>query len=99
VLLGERESLHQGAKWHAFAAAHAALGNIESAEPYFQRALDFLTERCQWREAMLLAREWADVAWSLGQKERALELKERATAFSFRIPPPACEPEARRSRA
>jgi tetratricopeptide (TPR) repeat protein len=98
VLLGERESLHQGAKWHAFAAAHAALGDVESAEPYFQRALDFLTERRQWREAMLLAREWSDVAWSLGQKERALELKERATSFSFRIPPPA-RPEARKSRA
>jgi len=98
VLLGERESLHQGAKWHAFAAAYAALGDIESAEPYFQRALDFLTERRQWREAMLLAREWSDVAWSLDQKERALELKEQATAFSFRIPPPA-QPEARKSRA
>jgi hypothetical protein len=47
---------------------------------------------------MLLAREWSDVTWSLGQKDRALELKERATAFSFRIPPPA-RPVARRSRA
>jgi hypothetical protein len=64
-----------------------------------ERCLDFLTERRQWREAMLLAREWSDVAWSLGQKERALDLKERATAFSFRIPPPTREPEPRRSRA
>ena len=99
AILGERESLHQGAKWHAFAAAHAQLGNVDSAEPYFKRALDFLTERRQWREAMLLAREWSDVAWSLGQKERALELKERASSYSFRIPPSPREPEPRRSRA
>jgi transcriptional regulator with XRE-family HTH domain len=98
-ILGERESLHQGAKWHAFAAAHTALGDVDSAEPYFQRALDFLTERRQWREAMLLAREWADVSRSLGQTDRALELMERASSFAFRIPPPARESEPRRSRA
>jgi transcriptional regulator with XRE-family HTH domain len=99
ALLGERESLNQGVKWHAFAAAHAALGDMDSAEPYFQRALDFLTEHRQWREAMLLAREWADLARSRGETEKALDLSERASAYSFRIPPPARESEPRRSRA
>ena len=98
ALLGERESLNQGVKWHAFAAAHAALGDMDSAEPYFQRALDFLTEHRQWREAMLLAREWGDLAARAGQSAKAIELMERASSYSFRIPPPA-RPEARKSRA
>ena len=38
-------------KWHAFAAAHAALGDMDR----------------QWREAMLLAREWGDLAARRGR--------------------------------
>ena len=98
ALLGDRESLNQGVKWHAFAAAHAALGDMDSAEPYYNRALDFLTEHRQWREAMLLAREWGDLAARAGQPAKAIELMERASSYSFRIPPPA-RPEARKSRA
>jgi transcriptional regulator with XRE-family HTH domain len=98
ALLGERESLNQGVKWHAFAAAYAALRDMDSAEPYFQRALDFLTEHRQWREAMLLAREWGDLAARAGQTAKAHDLMERASSYSFRIPPPA-RPEARKSRA
>jgi hypothetical protein len=71
---------------------------MASAEPYFQRALDFLTEHRQWREPMLLAREWGDLAARAGQSAKALELMERASSYSFRIPPPA-RPEVRRSRA
>jgi transcriptional regulator with XRE-family HTH domain len=91
------EHMQDGPRWHAYAAAHAALGDAASAEPYFQRALDFLTEHRQWREAAMLAREWADLARKLGQTDRALELLDRASAFSFRVAP--AEPDPRRSRA
>ena len=92
------EHMQDGPRWHAYAAAHAALGDAASAEPYFQRALDFLTEHRQWREAAMLAREWADLARKLGQTDRALELMDRSFAFSFRVAPTP-EPEPRRSRA
>jgi hypothetical protein len=45
----------------------------------------------------MLAREWADLARRLGQTDRALELLDRASAFSFRVAP--AEPDPRRSRA
>jgi tetratricopeptide (TPR) repeat protein len=91
------DSLHRGAEWHAFAAAHAALGEPHEAEPYFQRALDFLTEHRQWREATMVAREWADLYRSLGDTDKALGLLERASSFALRIGTPR-EPEPRRSR-
>src|ERR671930_376459 len=72
------ERMQDGPRWHAYAAAHAALGDAASAEPYFQRALDFLTAHRQWREAAMLAREWADFARSRGQTDKALELMDRA---------------------
>jgi transcriptional regulator with XRE-family HTH domain len=90
------EHMQDGVRAHAFAAAHAALGNVDSAERYFQRALDFLTEHRQWREAAMVAREWAEFARSRGQTDRALELMERASTFSFRVAP--AEPGPRRSR-
>jgi len=91
------EHMQDGVRAHAFAAAHVALDDAASAEPYFQRALDFLTEHRQWREAAMLAREWAELARARGQTDKALELMDRATGFSFRIAP--AEPEPRRSRA
>lgn len=78
--------MQDGPRWHADAAAHAARGDAKKAGPYFRRALDFLTEHRQWREATMVAREWADLYKSLGQTEKALELMERASAFAFRIP-------------
>jgi transcriptional regulator with XRE-family HTH domain len=93
------EHMQDGPRWHAYAAAHAALGDAATAEPFFQRALDFLIEHRQWREAAMLAREWADLHKSLGQIDRALELMERASGFSFRIAPTSPEPKPRRSRA
>jgi transcriptional regulator with XRE-family HTH domain len=97
-LLGD-EPLQQGLKWHAHAAAHAARGDAKKAEPYFRRALDFLTEHRQWREATMVAREWADLCRSLGQTDKALELMERASTFAFRIATTDLREEPRRSRA
>ena len=95
-LLGD-DRMQDGPRWHAYAAAHAARGDAKKAEPYFRRALDFLTEHRQWREATMVAREWADLYKSLGQTDKALELMESAAAFSFRNAAPQAEP--RHSRA
>jgi tetratricopeptide (TPR) repeat protein len=86
-LLGA-EPLQEGVKWHAYAAAHAARRDAKKAEPFFKRALDFLTEHRQWREAAMVAREWADLYRSIGETDKALDVLERATAFSFRIAAP-----------
>src|SRR5919206_994610 len=42
-LLGD-DRMQDGPRWHAYAAAHAAHGDAKKAEPYFSRALEFLTE-------------------------------------------------------
>jgi transcriptional regulator with XRE-family HTH domain len=96
-LLGD-EPMQDGPRWHAYAAAHAAHGDLKKAETYFQRALDFLTEHRQWREATMVAREWADLYKSLGQTDKALELMERASTFSFRVALPTM-PEAQPGRS
>ena len=83
------EQMQEATRWHAYAAAHAARRDAKQAEPYFQRALDFLTEHRQWRQAAMVAREWSDFCRSLGQTDKALELMERASTFSFRMAPSA----------
>jgi tetratricopeptide (TPR) repeat protein len=72
---------------HALAAAYAAAGNMQKAEPLFEGALDFLTKHRQWREATMVAREWATLARSVGQTDKALDLMERASSYSFRERP------------
>jgi hypothetical protein len=47
----------------------------------------------------MVAREWADLYKSLGQTDKALELMERASTFSFRVAlPTMAEAQPGRSR-
>jgi transcriptional regulator with XRE-family HTH domain len=101
---------HMSNAWHAMGAAHAAAGDIDAADAAYDRAVTALAEREQWREAIYVARAWADTLRAAGREERAYAVLERATAYGQRVAavqvpalsagaelPP--EPEPRRSRA
>jgi transcriptional regulator with XRE-family HTH domain len=98
---------------HALAVAYAALDDVDAADAEFDRAVSALVEREQWREAIYIAREWADDLRAAGRDERAYAVLEQATAFGQRVaavqvpplsggsepPPQRPKPEPRRSRA
>ena len=62
-----------------------------------------LAEREQWREAIYVARDWAETLRLAGRGERAYAVLEQATGFGQRmgVPPRVAriDPEPRRSRA
>ena len=88
---------------HALAVAHAALGEVDVADAEFDRAVTALADREQWREAIYVARDWAEALRAAGRGERAYAVLEQATSFGQRmgVPPNVAraDPEARRSSA
>jgi transcriptional regulator with XRE-family HTH domain len=83
-LLAEH-SLHAPNADHALGAAHVATGNVDAAEVAYDRAVSALTERGQWREAIRVARDWADALRAAGRDTRAYTVLEQATEFGQRI--------------
>lgn len=78
--------LHTSNAWHAMGAAHAAAGDIDAADADFDRAVTALADREQWREAIYVARHWADLLRAASREERAYAVLELATVFGQRIP-------------
>jgi tetratricopeptide (TPR) repeat protein len=76
-LLGD-DTRYLSVKWHALAAAHAAAGDGAEALHYFEQAVKQLEERGKWREAAIVAREWAALLRSLGRDSEAIDVLERA---------------------
>ena len=70
---------------HALAVAHAARGEIDVADAEFERAVTALAEREQWREAIYVARDWAETLRVAGREERAYAVLERATVYGQRV--------------
>jgi transcriptional regulator with XRE-family HTH domain len=104
--------LHTSNAWHAMGTAQAAAGNVDAADAAYDRAVSALGDREQWREAIYVARQWADTLRDAGREERAYAVLELATAFGQRVPAPhvpaliaetprrpRAEPEPKRSRA
>jgi len=87
---------------HALAIAHAALGDVEAADAEFDRAVTALADREQWREAIYVARDWAEILRAAGRDDRAYSVLEQATTFGQRmgVPPSVANTSAepRRSR-
>jgi transcriptional regulator with XRE-family HTH domain len=67
---------------HALAVAHAALGDIDAADADFDRAVSALADREQWREAIYIAREWADALRRAGRHDRAYEVLDDLARFT-----------------
>jgi tetratricopeptide (TPR) repeat protein len=86
---------------HALAVAHAALGEVDVADAEFDRAVTALADREQWREAIYVARDWAEALRAAGRGERAYAVLEQATSFGQRmgVPPTVAraDPEARQA--
>ena len=61
--------------------AYVALGDIDSADPEYRRAVESLFEREQWREAMRISQDWAGALRAAGRDELAFAVLERATSF------------------
>ena len=55
-----------------------------AAEAAFERALDLLSGRRQWREAAATARDWAAALREVGRETEAYDLLERALFLELR---------------
>ena len=79
---------HEPNAAHALAVAHAALGEIDVAAAEFERAVTALADREQWREAIYVARDWAETLRTAGRGEHAYAVLEQATSFGQRMGAP-----------
>ena len=70
---------------HAIALAYTVSGEIDAADVEYDHAVSMLAEREQWREAINVARDWADALRSAGRVDRAYAVLEQATEFGQRI--------------
>ena len=70
--------LHMSNAWHAMGAAHAAAGDIDAADADYDRAVTALADREQWREAVYVARHWADALRAAGRQERVVLIQPRS---------------------
>jgi transcriptional regulator with XRE-family HTH domain len=70
---------------HALALAYTAAGDVDAADAEYDRAVSALAQREQWREAIKVARDWADALRSADRVERAYAVLEQATQFGQRI--------------
>ena len=79
-LLGD-DARYNSRGWHALAAAHVALGDVDAADAEYRRAVDALAERGQWREAVRISQDWAADVRAAGREADAYQVLERATSF------------------
>lgn len=61
------------------------LEGTSTADADYDRAVSALVERGQWREAIHVARDWADLLRAAGRDERAFTVLEQATSFGQRV--------------
>src|SRR5438270_487883 len=79
------ESQYADPARHALAIALTAAGDVDAADAEYDRAVSVLAEREQWREAITVARDWADALRTAGHGERAYAVLEQATEFGQRV--------------
>ena len=70
---------HRANGRHALAVAHAAVGDVDVADGEFDEAMRLLLERGQWREALVVVRDWASALRAAGQTDNAYAVLERST--------------------
>jgi transcriptional regulator with XRE-family HTH domain len=73
---------HKANARHALGVGYAGVGDIDSADGEFDAAVSLLLERGQWREALVVVRDWAAALRAAGRDEKAYEVLERSTRFS-----------------
>jgi transcriptional regulator with XRE-family HTH domain len=75
---------YSGLAAHVLGIAFAVMGDIDQASPHFQRALDDLEERRQWREAADVARSFARHLRAVGRAAEASDVMDRAAVLGAR---------------
>jgi tetratricopeptide (TPR) repeat protein len=93
---------HRANAQHALGVAYAAVGDIDSADTELDEAVSLLLERGQWREALVVVRDWARALREAGRDDKAFGVLEQSTRFSrYGGAPtaPDLTAEPRRSRA
>jgi transcriptional regulator with XRE-family HTH domain len=70
---------HRANGRHALAVAHAASGDVDVADGEFDEAVTLLLERGQWREALVVVRDWAAALRAAGRVDEAYAVLERST--------------------
>jgi tetratricopeptide (TPR) repeat protein len=93
-LLGD-DVRYSGLKAHVLGIAFALAGDLDQAGPHFQKAVDELERRRQWREATEVARSWARLLRAAGRASEALDVMDRAAILGAR----QLGAEARQARA
>ena len=73
---------HRANGRHALGVAHAAVGDVDAADAEFDEAVRLLLERGQWREALVVVRDWAGSLRAAGRYDEAYAVLERSTRFS-----------------
>ena len=89
-LLGD-DARHVGLREHALAVANAANGDLDAANRHFEKAVDELEQRRQWREASAAAREWGAILRKAGREGDAFEAIDRAIRLTDRSRQPVKE--------
>jgi transcriptional regulator with XRE-family HTH domain len=69
---------------HALALAHAAAGDIDSADQSFRRASEAYEERRQWRQAAAVSHDWGTSLRQARRPEQALDVFGRAALLAAR---------------
>jgi transcriptional regulator with XRE-family HTH domain len=80
----EANARYAATAWHAMGLAEAGRGDMVAAEAAFERALDLLSGRRQWREAAATARDWAAALREAGRETEAYDVLERALFLELR---------------
>jgi transcriptional regulator with XRE-family HTH domain len=82
-LLGD-DTRHLALKWRALATAHRLAGDADQAARYYGKALELLKERRNWRQGIVVAREWARLLQSVGRDDEGFRVMEEASLLSVR---------------
>jgi hypothetical protein len=73
---------HKANAQHALGVAYAAVGDVDAADIELDEAVTLLLERGQWREALVVVRDWAGALRAAGRDDKAFAVLERSTRFS-----------------
>jgi transcriptional regulator with XRE-family HTH domain len=85
--IDEELAEERGAAFFALADGLALQGSYSDADDAYQRAVDLLELRHQWREATQACRAWARMLRAAGREQQALDVLDRAAELGLRAAP------------
>ena len=80
-------AIDEGRAYHALGEGFGLVGDHESADEAFTKAVNLFEEQGQWRDAAGACRSWAKMLRELGREEKAMDVLERAAELATRATP------------